>query len=63
MIFDTFRYAVKLVLVATSIKQATCIKQTCIQFPRKENTLKCACIKGYSSKVYHPGGDGILKKF
>ena len=19
--------------------------------------------KGYSSKVYHPGGDGILKKF
>ena len=20
-------------------------------------------IKGYSSKVYHPGGDGILKKF
>ena len=36
---------VKPVLVATSIKQATCIKQACSQFPRQENTWKCTCIK------------------
>ena len=36
---------VKPVLVATSIKQATCIKQACSQFPKKLNTLKCICIK------------------
>ena len=36
---------VKPVLVATSIKNATCIKQTCNQFPEKENALKCTCIK------------------
>ena len=35
---------VKPVLVATSIKQATCIKQACIQFPKKANTLKFTCI-------------------
>ena len=31
--------------MATSVKQATCIKQACIQFPEKENMLKCTCIK------------------
>ena len=36
---------VKPVLVATSIKQATCIKQACVQFPKQANTLKCTCIK------------------
>ena len=36
---------VKPVLVATFIKQATCIKQACRQFPKKENALKCTCIK------------------
>ena len=36
---------VKPVLVATSIKKATCIKQACIHFPKKANTLKCTCIK------------------
>ena len=38
-------YTVKPVLVATSIKQATCIKQACIQIPKQANTLKCTCIK------------------
>ena len=36
---------VKPVLVATSIKQATCIKQACIQIPKQANALKCTCIK------------------
>ena len=36
---------VKPVLVATSIKQATCIKQACFQFPKQEDSLKCTCIK------------------
>ena len=36
---------VKPFLVASCIKQATCIKQACIQFPKKANTLKCICIK------------------
>ena len=36
---------VKPILVATSIKQATCIKQAYSQFPKMENTLKCTCIK------------------
>ena len=39
------RYTVKPVLVATSIKQATCIKQACIEFPKQANTLRCTCIK------------------
>ena len=39
------QYTVKPVLVATSIKQATCIKQACIQFPKQTDTLKCTCIK------------------
>ena len=30
---------VKPVLVATSTKQATCIKQACLHFPKKANTL------------------------
>ena len=38
-------YTVKPVLVATSIKQATCIKQACIQFSKQANTLKCFSIK------------------
>ena len=33
-------FIVKPVLVATSIKQATCIKQACIQFPKQANMLK-----------------------
>ena len=33
------------VLVATSIKQATCIKQAYFQFTKQANTLKCICIK------------------
>ena len=36
---------VKPALVATSIKQATCIKQALIQYPEMANTLKCTCIK------------------
>ena len=36
---------VKPVLVATSIKRATCIKQACGQFLKKEHTLKCTYIK------------------
>ena len=36
---------VKPVLVATSIKQATCIKQACNQIPKQASTLKCTCIK------------------
>ena len=36
---------VKPVIVATSIEQATCIKQACIQVPKQANTLKCTCIK------------------
>ena len=46
---------VKPVLVATSIKQATCIKQECIHFPQKKNKyikkhlyLASTCLK----KVY-----------
>ena len=39
------QYTVKSVLVATSIKQATCIKQACIQIPKQASTLKCTCIK------------------
>ena len=39
------KITVKPVLVATSIKQAICIKQACTQFPKKANTLKCTCIK------------------
>ena len=35
----------KPVLVATSIKQATWIKQACIQFPQQANILKCTCFK------------------
>ena len=35
---------VKPVLVATSIKQATCIKQACVQFPEKANMLQHTCI-------------------
>ena len=38
-------HTVKPVLVATSVKQATCIKQACIQFPKQANTLKCTCLK------------------
>ena len=44
-ISESFSNTVKPVLVATSIKQATCIKQACIQFPKQANTLKCTCIK------------------
>ena len=40
-----FGLSVLPVLVATSIKQATCIKQACVQFPKQANTLKCTCIK------------------
>ena len=36
---------VKPVLVATSIKQATCIKQACIQISKQATILKCNCIK------------------
>ena len=44
--FSSYIYdnTLKPVLVATSIKQATCIKQA-IQFLKQENTLKCTCIK------------------
>ena len=43
--YHNFAIKVKPVLVATSVKQAACIKQACIQFPKKANTLKCTCIK------------------
>ena len=36
---------VKPVLVATSIKQATCIKQASVKVPKGANTSKCTCIK------------------
>ena len=38
-------YTIKPVLVVTSIRQATCIKQACIQFSKQADTLKCTCIK------------------
>ena len=37
--------SVKPAFVATYLKQATCIKQTCIQFLQKANTLKSTFIK------------------
>ena len=37
-------HTVKSVLVTTSIKQAACIKQACIHFPKKADALKCTCI-------------------
>ena len=33
-------FTVKPALVATSIEQATCIKQASVQFPKRANTLK-----------------------
>ena len=33
VLIETLKYTVKTVLVATSIKQATFIKQACLQFP------------------------------
>ena len=36
---------VKPVIVAISVKQATCIKQAWLQFPKKANLLKFTCIK------------------
>ena len=36
---------VKPVSVATSIKQAACIEQACIEFPKLANVLKCTYIK------------------
>ena len=36
---------VKPVLVATSVKQATCIKQAFVQFLKQADTLECTCIK------------------
>ena len=36
---------VKPALVATCIKQATYVKQVCIQFLQNANTLKSTCIK------------------
>ena len=32
------------ILVATSIKQATCIKQACIRFPKQVNTARDSCL-------------------
>ena len=45
IIIFTFMCTVKSSLVVTFIKQATCIKQACIQFPKEANILKCTCIK------------------
>ena len=45
MIHAEICYTVKPVLVVTFIKQATCNKQACIQFPKKTNTLKYTCVK------------------
>ena len=42
---DVKKTTVKPVLVATSIKQATCIKQACSLFPKQANTVKHTCIK------------------
>ena len=33
------------IIVATSIKQATCIKHAWLQFPKKANLLEFTCIK------------------
>ena len=41
----TERNSVKPILVATSIKQATYIKQAYIQLPQQANKLKGTCIK------------------
>ena len=38
-------HTVKPVLVATSIKQATCIKQACVRFPKETKTLNSTCVK------------------
>ena len=38
-------YTIKPILEPTSIMQAICIKQACIQFPKQANTLKCTFIK------------------
>ena len=38
-------YTVKPVLVATSIKQATCLKRPVLQFPIVTNKTKFTCIK------------------
>ena len=35
---------IKFILMVTSIKQATCIKQACIHFTNMANALKCTCI-------------------
>ena len=45
VLIQTSLHTVKPVLVATSIKQATCIKQVCIHFMKKSNTLKLTYIK------------------
>ena len=45
MLLEMTAYTVKPVLVATSIKQATCIKQASVQFPWRVTTLKSTCIK------------------
>ena len=44
---------VKPLLVATSIKQETRIKQACIHFPKEANSLKCTCIKQASVLSKH----------
>ena len=49
--FKDYIVTVKPVLMATSIKQATCFKQARIQFPKKANTLKCTCIKGQDPHI------------
>ena len=33
------------VISALRVKQATCIKQACTQFPNQANTLICTCIQ------------------
>ena len=43
--YKNTQHTVKPVLVAISFKQATCIKQAPVQFPKRADTLKCTCIK------------------
>ena len=43
------RCTVKLVIVATSIKQATCIKQACIQIPKQASTLNVPVLSKHLS--------------
>ena len=43
--FDKETFTVKPVLVADSMKQTTCLKQACIQFPKQAKYIEMYLIK------------------